>query len=160
MTELSGRGASVVKEHIISVFPSNARAFEDSLASALLSQLSQYFWHMGYPEEVLEEQHRLVQTAGLVLKALSRLDLSSNAKFADADAVGGEMEGLPVMKKSANQRDRKKNKRAATQTPSIDTKLFAKLNVEPPSSVQDANDVERQVLDDQQDILMVRFSCD
>lgn len=101
-----------------------------------------------------------MQTAGPVLKALSKLDLPSDAKIADADLVGGELEGLPVMKKAANQRDRKKNKRAATQAPSIDTKLFAKLNVEPPSSAQDANEVQRQVLDDQQDILRVRFSCD
>ncbi|KAI0089831.1 hypothetical protein BDY19DRAFT_992789 [Irpex rosettiformis] len=150
---ISSKVASVVKAHIDGVFPLTAPAFENSLVSDLLEKLSQYFWHLDLPLSGLAEHHRSVQMIRPVLKALANLNLPLDPKSPTVEGVNDDLNPLPFTKRT-KQRDWKKNKRAATQTLLLDTKLFAHLNVDPPTSAEDVTQLEMQLLNDLRDILM------
>ncbi|KAI0089815.1 hypothetical protein BDY19DRAFT_86920 [Irpex rosettiformis] len=150
---VSDRVANITKAHIASMFPSSASSFESSLASSLLGQLSLYFWHQEYPLSDLAVCHNSVELTRPVLKALSSITFGSETKSPVFDDVDDEFEGFFVAKRT-KQRDRKKNKRAATRQMSIDTKAFERLQVDVPDSLEDAVSLEQQLLNDQKDILM------
>ena len=151
---VSDRVANIAKARIAAMFPRSASAFESSLASSLLCQLSLFFWHHEYPLSSLAQCHNSVDLTKPVLKALSSMTFTGEIKSPVSDGVDDEFEGFFVAKRS-KQRDRKKNKRAATRTMSIDSKPFERLGVDVPRSGEDALVLEQQILDDQKDILMV-----
>jgi hypothetical protein len=146
--------AKTTKANIISQFPSQATRFEESLASMLLCHLSEYFWLQEYPSASLAECHRSVDLTKPVLKSLSTLTFCTDSKSPVSDDVDNEFEGFFVPKRS-KQRDRKKNRRAGLRTMSIDAKPFERLNLDVPRSESDASNLERQLLNDQKDILTV-----
>ena len=151
---VSDRVANIAKARIAAMFPRSASAFESSLASSLLCQLSLFFWHREYPLASLAQCHNSVDLTKPVLKALAAMTFTVEMKSPVSDGVDDEFEGFFVAKRT-KQRDRKKNKRAATRTMSIDSKPFERLGVDVPRSGEDALVLEQQILDDQKDILMV-----
>ncbi|KAI0693657.1 hypothetical protein BC835DRAFT_1352925 [Cytidiella melzeri] len=149
---VSEQVASTVKANILSIFPAKATLFETSLASTLLKQLSQYFWHQEFPSAGLTDCHRSVSLTIPVLKALSSMSFSPDIKSPINDDVEDEFEGFAA--KRSKQRDWKKIKRAATRATPIDVKSFERLSVEVPKSAEEASALEQQLLNDQKDILM------
>lgn len=155
---LSDEVATATKEHISSVFPSKASVFDDSFASKLLTRLSVYFLQHDIPDLPLAEHYRWAQMSGTALKSLTSLNFTESVKSSSASVPAIEelddSDGLPLTQK-VSQRDWKSAKRAASATLSVNTQLFSKLKLDPPSSAADVTRIEGELLGDLQDILMV-----
>lgn len=154
---MSDEAANATKQYIINVFPTKALVFEESLSLSLLVQLSQYFWYHNFPAPT--EYYHWVQMSRAALESM----VSSNPISTEqpksspaAEQVEVEFEGL-TLTQWTSQGDRKIAKRAANAIPSVDVKLFGKLDLKPPRSAKDVIEVETRLLGDLKDILVV--SC-
>ncbi|KAI0809044.1 hypothetical protein BC629DRAFT_1437282 [Irpex lacteus] len=150
---LSDEVATATKEHITSLFPSNALAFDGSLASSLLARLSQYFWQHHFPAPNLAEHYRWVRMSRSALESLSSLNFIETAKASWEPEEIEDLAGFALTSK-APQRDRKSAKRAAGAALAIDKELFANLKIDPPHSAADISRIEDQLLSDMKDILV------
>ena len=149
--------ATIIVDSIHADFPSEARLFDVSLASSLLSSLSLYFWSLDYPSSSLVDCHKAVDLARPVLKALSNEDVFVDdnmtvEEFVDAMDIG---EDEFFMKKRQTQKDRKKNRRAVRSSVSVDTKPFQQLGISVPLTRAQARQQALQILQDQKRILLV-----
>lgn len=147
--------ASNTTDKIIALFPTQVAAFDSSLAALLLSRLSHYFWLLDYPSAQLRECHHSVELTRPALKMLSTLTFGTEAQSSTVDDNADEFDGLFVVKKT-KQKDRKKAKRA-TRSISVDSKPFDQLGVNVPCSQQAAKHLEVDLLDNQKEILTVRY---
>lgn len=149
--------ATLIERNIICAFPSEAKVFDSSLASSLLSTLSLYFWSLDYPSQSLVECHRAVDLAKTVLKTLSSTDMFPE-EFPTAEELVDDTEPQEdqfFVKKRQNQRHRKKNSRIIRTSVSIDPKPFQQLNISVPLTRGEARQRAEEVLQDQQRILHV-----
>lgn len=151
---INKRVADRITERLIGHFPTTAAAFEISVTSLLLGQLSRYFWDLQYPSANLSNHHRSVQLTQPVLKALSTLTFRAEVQSPVTDDNGDDFDGMFIVKKS-KQKDRKKAKRAPRRK-SLDSKLFDQLGVEVPRSQDEVEFLERELLDEMKGILIVR----
>ena len=153
---MGGDGANAIEEHIGCTYPLTAIDFEGSLASVLLERLFEYFWHLNLPSLDLAEQRNLVQLTKPALAALTSLNFPSEPNSPVVERMENDMKSLLVTKRTKQHEWKKK--RAAAQAISVDTKLFTKLDINPPTSTEDVAQLEAELLGDLKDILTVRHN--
>lgn len=142
-------------EAIMNNFPTEAKLFDTSLASALLSSLSLYFWSLDYTCQSSLGCYSAINVVEPVLQILSNPD----AFFDDSQSV----EELVVLmdeedsffKKRQTQKHRKKNSRAQRPIVSVDSKPFARLGIPVPVTRSEASRQTERILQDQAHILRV-----
>ncbi|KAI0079047.1 hypothetical protein K474DRAFT_723989 [Panus rudis PR-1116 ss-1] len=147
-SSISPEAAGCLRKWLTQTFPSSAAQFEGSIASMLLTRLSLYFWSVSYPTPGLRDCHRAVELALPVLKAIPRLSFAGESPIEvdDEDDLGF------FVKKKKSQRDKKKTKRGS-RSAVVDVKPFDNLDVDVPQSVEEAQILAQDLLQDQKCIL-------
>ena len=132
---------------MVDTFPSEAREFNDSLASTLLNELSKY--------GVALQDDGLGLNACLHAVELARPVLSALAELCSVEELSEDSpaETSPKLRRKT-QRMAKKAKRAAYR-PNVDESAFERVGVPVPASKGEALSLSQSFLDDQLNILIV-----
>ncbi|GJE94213.1 hypothetical protein PsYK624_103810 [Phanerochaete sordida] len=149
--------AMLLRDAILSSYPTNASQFESSLHSALLTHLSLYFWHLDYPSGSLFDCHKAVDLARPALKALSNLDafIDSETTLEDlTKTLEDEDEDNLFLKKRVKQKQRKRTLRSQKAPAIVDHRPFDNLGIPVPTFRSDALARAEELLKDQKGILL------
>lgn len=139
----------------MSNFPTDAKQFNTSLASCLLSSLSLYFWSLDYPFESHIGCYSSVNIIEPVLQALSNIDaFFDDSQTAEELVVVMEDEDS-FFKKRQTQKHRKKNSRAQRPAMSVDPKPFNRLGIPVPVTRSEALRQVDRILQEQAFVLRV-----
>ncbi|KAH8101589.1 hypothetical protein BXZ70DRAFT_104267, partial [Cristinia sonorae] len=150
ISAISHDAAVVLVYSVVDQFPTTAKSFSGSLAANLLFRFSMCFWSLNYPAPGLGDSHRAVELASVCLQAISGLPLVDLAVTRMEDDMPG------LVAKRMSQKARKRATRGSRPVV-IDTKPFDNLGIDVPTSVTEARELERKILDDQLRILQYYF---
>lgn len=149
--------ADSLVDAIMSNFPTDAKQFNTSLASCLLSSLSLYFWSLDYPFESHIGCYSSVNIIEPVLQALSNIDaFFDDSQTAEELVVVMEDEDS-FFKKRQTQKHRKKNSRAQRPAMSVDPKPFNRLGIPVPVTRSEALRQVDRILQEQACVLRQHF---
>ncbi|THH29327.1 hypothetical protein EUX98_g4868 [Antrodiella citrinella] len=129
-------------------FPRSIESYTDSVASQLLAQLSMLFLRLQNQMTDLQDKHRRVQAA------VSCLNIVSSLSFPiQATALSGNNTGPGRKQKSQRERkvQRAQYSRRASSAP--DSRPFDELNLDVPTSADEAADLVAWILQEQSRIL-------
>lgn len=133
---------------LLSKYPSNPKAFLDSVHNQLLQRISQtlipHFFEDGEPPINFAQSLRIVQTGTIILRALVTFK-PPKEHIADAEA---EVTPFAVRRGKTNQKKQKLTRRGGIESmiPVVEDKYYAVLEITSPSTPAEVSDILDLVL--------------
>ena len=145
--------SAMLANSVIEQFPKTADEFATSLASTMLSRISQCFWSLDYPASNLNGKRRAVELARNGLKAISTLSLPETQQRSSDRIEDEASPGTSGLSRRKLQRAKKTTEKRGRITD--DRKAFDDLNVEIPGTKAEADRLAGSILEEQLMILKV-----
>lgn len=150
---MSPDAAAMLANSVIEQFPKTADEFATSLASTMLSRISQCFRSLDSPASGFNEKHRAIELARNGLKAITMLSLPETWNEIE-DAADSGRGGLSKRKPHRAKKTAEKGSRITG-----DRKVFDDLNVDIPRTKEEANSLAGNLLNELLAILQVGGVC-